>query len=439
MSAAADDPRGKALADPLADPLAAQLRAAGVHSLLLQFTDLEGVARGKLLPLQALGEVLRSGAGFSGPSVVGTGLPRCGARSELWVRGDASTAQPLPWWPGVARLVGDGLVDGQPFDACPRQLLRRQRQRLAERGWQLQTGIEPEFFLLQRDPWRPADDHDRLAKPSYDLRALRRQAPFLQALAEVLQACGFSLLQIDHEDAHGQYEVNFRHDDALASADRLMLFKLAAQALAEPHGLVFSMMPKPFADQPGSGMHIHASLWEGGRTRADLLPAFIAGVLAHAQGLTALAAPTVNSYRRLGARHSITGNSWVPCRVAHGPNNRTTLVRTLPGRFEWRLPDSSANPYLVSAGLIAAGLDGIDRCLALPPAITDDLNGSAADLPALPRDLEQACDALAADAVLIEALGPTLSQEFLRLKRSEAAEAAAQVTPWELERYAERF
>ena len=423
------------------EPLVERLHAQGVRMLLLQFTDLEGVAKGKLLPLAQLPAVLAEGAGFAGPSIVGTGLPRSGPRSEFHARGDATTAQPLPWWPGVARLVGDGFVDGQPFEACPRQVLRRQLARLAARGWRLQTGLEPEFFLLHPAAHAPADARDGLAKPSYDLQALPRQAPFLQDLHDALQACGFTLLQIDHEDAHGQYELNFLHDDALATADRLMLFKLAAQALAERHGARFSMMPKPFAGQPGSGLHVHASLWEGERPRDDLLGAFVAGVLAHAEGLTALAAPTVNSYRRLGAVDSITGTTWAPAVVAHGPNNRTALVRTLPGRFEWRAPDSSANPYLISAALVAAGLDGIDRALPLPPAVEADLSETPPPAHArpLPRHLDAACDALAADDVLTAALGPVLTTQFLRLKRAEHAEAAAQVTPWEVARYATRF
>ncbi|MBT9489610.1 MAG: type III glutamate--ammonia ligase [Rubrivivax sp.] len=422
-------------------PLAETLRAQGVHTLLVQFTDLEGVAKGKLVPLQQLATVLQAGAGFAGPSITGTGLPRCGPRSEFYARADATTALPLPWWPGVARLVGDGFVDGQPFEACPRQVLRRQVARLAERGWRLETGMEPEFFLLQRAPWRPADAHDGLDKPSYDLKALPRQAAFLQGLAAALADCGFEVLQIDHEDAHGQYELNFLHDDVLATADRLMLFKLAAQALAEREGLVFSMMPKPFADQPGSGLHVHASLWRGEETMPQVLPAFVAGVLAHAAGLTALAAPTVNSYRRLAATRALSGTTWAPGLVAHGPNNRTALVRTLGDRFEWRLPDSSANPYLVSAGLIAAGLDGIERGLVPPPAVDHDLyeQPAPAGTARLPRTLEESCDALAADTVLTAALGPTLSAEFLRLKRAEHAEWSAQVSAWELDRYAERF
>jgi glutamine synthetase len=432
-----------------------RLHAQGVHTLLLQFTDLEGVAKGKLLPLAMLDEVLRQGAGFGGPSIVGTGLPRTGPRSEFYARGDAATAQPLPWWPGVARLVGDGYVAGEAFDACPRQVLKRQLARLAALGGRLVVGMEPEFFLLRRDPWRPADAHDRLAKPSYDLQSLPRRAGFLHALRESLEACGFTLLQTDHEDAHGQYEVNFAHADALVSADRLMLFKLAAHAAAEKQGAVFSLMPKPFADQPGSGMHFHVSLWAGDRglfdadrAGVDLSPLgrhFVAGVLAHAPALCALAAPTVNSYKRLAVYDSITGTTWAPVWVAHGPNNRTALVRTLRGRFEWRLPDASANPYLALAGLIAAGLDGVDRALDPGPACHDDLyaldgDGHAAlALPRLPTDLARAVDALEADDVVGAALGETLAREFARLKRAEWQAYAQQVTPWELARYAERF
>ena len=224
------------------------------------------MARGKLVPIAQLDALLASGVGFSGPSIDGTGLPRTGPRSEYYGRGDASTAQALPWMPGYARIVCDGFVAGEPFDACPRQVLRRQLARLAQRGMHLRTGIEPEFFLLQRGEhgsFTPADPHDRLAKPSYDLKSLPRQREFLARLAEGLNACGLDVFQIDHEDAHGQYELNFHHAEALASADHLMLFKMAAQAIAEDHGMVFSMMPKPFANQPGSGMHFHVSLWDG--------------------------------------------------------------------------------------------------------------------------------------------------------------------------------
>jgi glutamine synthetase len=424
-----------------------RLHAAGVHTLLVQFTDMHGVAKGKWVPLAHLDEVLTTGAGFAGPSIWGTGLPRTGPRSEYYARGDAATAMPLPWMPGVARIVGDGFVAGEPFDACPRQVLRRALARLAGHGLSLRTGIEPEFFLLKRDGdrWLPADDHDRLDKPSYDLKSLPRQGGFLHDLSAALAGCGFDILQIDHEDAHGQYELNFAYGDALVSADRLMLFKLAAHALAEQRGLVFSMMPKPFANQPGSGLHFHVSLWRGEQAADGVARAFIAGVLAHAGALCSLAAPTVNSYKRLTVGESLSGATWAPAYVAHGPNNRTALVRTLPGRFEWRLPDASANPYLATATLVAAGLDGIERALDPGPACTDDLfNLPLAQIrergvPLLPQSLGEAVAALEADRVVCSALGETLAAEFIRLKRAEWTDYARHVSPWELDRYAALF
>lgn len=445
-----------------------RLAAAGVHTLIAQFTDLLGVAKGKYVPLAHLDALLTEGAGFSGPSIAGTGLPRTGPRSEYWARGAASTLTTLPWMPGYARIVCDGFVAGQPFEACPRQLLRRQVARLAEAGWHLRTGIEPEFFLLKRDDqgrWLPADDADRLHKPSYDLKSLPRQRGFLRELQLALEACGLDVLQLDHEDAWGQYEVNFGFDEALASADHLMLFKLAAQALAEERGMVFSMMPKPFANQPGSGMHFHVSLWQGQGANArnvfvphrrdgsvdaeaalsPLGEQFAAGVLAHSAALTALAAPTVNSYKRLGVGECLSGTSWAPAVIAHGRNNRTALLRSLHGRFEWRLPDASANPYLVTAGLIAAGLDGIQRGLVLPPASEDDLftlgltDLRLRGLDLLPLQLDAALDALAADAVIGSALGELATEQFIALKRDEHQSHARHVSDWELERYAAAF
>lgn len=421
------------------------LRRQGVHTLLVQFTDVHGVAKGKWLPLERLPEALAHGAGFAGPSIAGTGLPRTGPRSEFYARGDAATLRPLPWAPGFARLIGDGFVDGQPFDACPRQTLRRAVAALAQRGWRLRVGIEPEFFLLRRAAdgrLVPADDHDRLPKPSYDLKALPRQHAVLLPLAQHLAACGLAIEQTDHEDAHGQYELNFGAADALTSCDNLMLFKQAAHALAEREGLVFSMMPKPFADQPGSGLHMHVSLWQAdGDALCPAAEPFMAGVLAHSAGLTALAAPTVNSYKRLTVGESLSGTTWAPAYVAHGPNNRTALLRTLPGRFEWRLPDAACNPYLALAGLIAAGLDGLDRALQPPTPVTDDLFAlplaaiRARGIPLLPQTLDAACDALQADAVLTAALGETLTREFLALKRDEALAYARHVSLWEHQRY----
>ncbi|MCK6432529.1 MAG: type III glutamate--ammonia ligase [Burkholderiaceae bacterium] len=444
-----------------------KLASAGVHTLLAQFTDIHGVAKGKYVPLAHLDDLLTDGAVFSGPSIEGTGLPRTGARSEYWARGYASTAVVLPWLPGHARIVCDGWVAGEPFEACPRQVLKRACTKLAQRGWHLRTGIEPEFFLLKQEAgrWLPADDLDRLDKPSYDLKSLPRQRAFLRELELALQACGLDVLQLDHEDAHGQFEVNFGFDEAVASADHLMLFKMAAHALAESQGMVFSMMPKPFANQPGSGLHFHVSLWKGtgddasnlfvphapdgaALPQAGLSPLgrqFVAGVLAHAPALCALAAPTVNSYKRLVASDVLSGTSWAPAYIAHGSNNRTALVRTLPGRFEWRLPDASANPYLATAGLIAAGLDGIERALECPPPQDVDLFAltlgeiRGRGIPLLPQSLDQALDALERDSVITAILGHELASQFLQLKRREWLDYRLQVSDWELRRYAAMF
>ena len=321
-----------------------KLAAQGVHTLIAQFTDIHGVAKGKLVPLANADALLTDGVGFSGPSIWGTGLPRTGRRAEYYGRGSASTARALPWMPGYARIACDGFVDGEPFDACPRQVLRRQIDRLSRHGWVLQTGIEPEFFLLHRagQGYAPADALDRLDKPSYDLKSLPRQSDFLAQLVVGLKACGLDVFQIDHEDAHGQYEVNFMHADALTSADNLMLFKMAAQALAEERGMVFSMMPKPIANQPGSGMHFHLSMWDGEGDNARCVfddrttgmsalgGHFIAGVLAHSAALCAIAAPTVNSYKRLMVGESLSGTSWAPAYIAHGPNNPASLQAMHP-------------------------------------------------------------------------------------------------------------
>ena len=436
--------------------LEAVLRKQGVHTLLTQFVDMHGAPKGKWVPLHQLASVVRTGAGFSGPSIWGTAMPRTGPRSEYYARADLSTLTALPWMPGIARVVCDGFVAGEPFDNCPRQVLRRATNRLAERGWTLQVGIEPEFFLLkkQQGEWLPFDDADRLDKPSYDLKSLPRQGEFLLELREALEAAGMKVQQTDHEDAHSQYEINFENADAMTSADNIALFKLAAHTLAERAGAVFSMMPKPFANQPGSGLHFHVSLWAGDECLfananpndkggiSPLAEHFIAGVLAHSAALTALAAPTVNSYKRLVVGESISGTTWAPAYVAHGPNNRTAVVRTLNGRFEWRLPDASANPYLALAGLITAGLDGIDLALDPGPACTEDLFAlnlaqiRERGIPLLPQSLIEAVDALRADKVIRAALGESLANEFDRLKRIEWTEYARHVSVWELERYA---
>jgi len=435
----------------------AALQEQGIHSILAQFTDLHGVAKGKLVPLDNLREWVEVGAGFAGPSIAGTGLGRFGPRSEYFGRVQLASLRPLPFMPGVAHAVCDGYAGGEPLETCSRQLLQHQLRRLAAYGWTLWVGIEPEFFLLQREAdgrWRVADGQDQLGKPSYDLKSIHRNRDFIDDMRRNLTELGFALQQIDHEDAIGQYEINYRFDEALAAADRYMLFKMTAHAVAERHGMTFSCMPKPLANAPGSGLHFHLSITDA-QGRAVFSDAardlglsaigdqFVAGLLHHADALCALCAPTVNSYKRLASSVSASGTTWSPVWRAYGDNNRTCVVRTVAGRLEWRLPDPSCNVYAAIAATLAAGLNGIDQAMAAPAACSEDLYArlaTGAAMPQrLPRDLASAIEALAADESLRSALGQAFCGEFLQLKRQEWDEFHASISDWEFQRYASLF
>jgi glutamine synthetase len=434
------------------------LAAKGVHSVLTQFADIHGVAKGKLVPLQYLREWVEVGAGFAGPSIWGTGLGRFGKRSEYYAKVQMDSLRPLPFMPGVVHAVCDGYAGGQALETCSRQVLKRVLDRLKNRGWTLWVGIEPEFFLLRQDEttgrWLGADRHDQLNKPSYDLKSIHRNAGFLEDMRISLTELGFDLQQMDHEDACGQYEINYRFDDALAAADRYMLFKMTAHAMAQKHGMTFSCMPKPFANAPGSGLHFHLSVTDAqGKVifteLGDPLElsstgySFVAGLLHHADALSALCAPTVNSYKRLASSSSASGTTWSPVWKSYGDNNRTCVIRTVAGRLEWRLPDPSCNVYAAIAATLAAGLHGIEQAMTAPPACNVDLyerQAVGASMPArLPRDLSAAVEALASDHVLIAALGERFCHEFITLKRCEWDEYSQQVSDWEWRQYVDQF
>ncbi|QDQ27160.1 type III glutamate--ammonia ligase [Chitinimonas arctica] len=431
-----------------------------VNYLLAQFVDIHGAAKTKIVPARHLELITTTGAGFSGYAIWGTGIARNGG--DYYARADLSTLAPVPWLPGYARVVGDGHVHGRPHPLCSRVLLKTQLQRLAERGWRLNTGLEPEFTLLKRDgsgDYRPADELDVLDKASYDYKGMSRPAnrQFLEQVTEAMAAVGADVYQIDHEDATGQYEINYVYADALTSADRYIYFKMAASHAAEQLGMLCSFMPKPFADRAGSGLHFHLSLADAegrnlfedaadpnGYALSEMGYHFLAGILHHAPALTAICAPTVNSYKRLVVGNSLSGATWAPAYIAYG-DNRTVLARCPGGRIEWRLADAGANPYLVSAALVAAGLDGIERKLHPGNKVDDDLYEyqpaqlTAAGIEHVPQHLGEAVDALLADPVLGEALGKDFVAEFARLKRLEWVEYLRHVSDWERKRYADFF
>ncbi|MEW5769409.1 MAG: type III glutamate--ammonia ligase [Pseudomonadota bacterium] len=432
-----------------------RLAEAGVHTVIAQFVDIHGSAKGKYIPLAHLDDIVGAGVGFAGPSIWGLGLPRNGASSEFYGRGDLDTLQALPWMPGYARIACDGVVAGEPFGRCSRRLLKRQIARLAQRGWTLNVGIEPEFFLVHQDGMGrpvPSDAQDGLDKPSYDLKAMARVREVLRRMEQGLDACGFDVFQIDHEDASGQYELNYHYADALTAADRFILFKMAAHHIAEEAGLLFSLMPKPFADRPGSGLHMHLSLSDrdGRAVMADQTDSHglsetgrqcIAGLLAHGPALAALHAPSVNSYKRLVVGRSLSGTTWAPAHIAWGDNNRTTVARVTGGRIEFRLTDGSCNIYLALASAIAAMLDGVEQGLQAPAPIDEDLyewpeeHFAERGVATLPQTLGEALDALAADAALGEAIGADFVAEFLATKRPEWVDYCRSVSDWEYRRY----
>ena len=431
-----------------------RMQAAGVHTVIAQFVDIHGSPKGKYVPLAHLDDILGAGAGFAGPSIWGTGLPRTGPRAEFYGKGDIATLQALPWMPGYARIVCSGMVDGKEFSGCSRRVLLKQIARLNARGWTLNVGIEPEFFLLEMDEnGRPApcvlDNQD---KPSYDLQALARVRAVLHKMETSLTACGFDVFQIDHEDASGQYELNYHYSDALLAADRFTLFKMAASHIAEEAGLTFTLMPKPFADRPGSGLHLHLSLTDanGQAVMADKSDthglsktgrACIAGLLAHSPALAGFHAPSVNSYKRLVIGRSLSGTTWAPAHIGWGYNNRTTVLRAVAGRMEFRLTDGSSNVYLALASTIAAMLDGVEQNMTPPVPIDEDIyewdeaQFKRHRIKTLPQTLGEALVAVAADTTLAKALGEAFVAEYLATKTPEWIDYCRSVSDWEYKRY----
>lgn len=430
-----------------------------IKYVLAQFVDVHGVAKTKSVPASCLMDVVEKGAGFAGFAVWGLGMEPHGP--DFMARGDINTFSLVPWQPGYARVVCDGYVNDEPHPYCSRVVLKRQLARLAERGWTLNTGVEPEFSLFTRDDsgkLTPVDASDVLDKPCYDYKGLSRSRQFLEKLVESLQAVDFDVYQIDHEDANGQFEINYTYSDALTSADRFTFVRMAAGEIANELDMVCSFMPKPSSDRTGNGMHFHLSITDkngrnlfhdpddvNGMGLSKMAYHFTAGLLAHARALCAFAAPTVNSYKRLVVGGNSSGATWAPAYICYGDNNRSAMVRIPYGRLEFRLPDSGCNPYLVTAALIAAGMDGIERELDPGEPMNVNLYSLTLDeirekgVEILPQNLNEALDALEADSVFTEALGSEIVSEFLKVKRTEWLEYSRHVSDWEVNHYAEFF
>ena len=429
----------------------------GVKYVLAQFVDIHGTAKAKSVPVDHFEEILTTGAGFAGFAIWGMGIDPHGP--DYMAVGDLDTLSLVPWQPGYARIVCDGHVHKKPWDIDARVVLKNQLKRLEAKGLTFYTGLEPEFSLLKKTAdgqILPCDDTDTLAKPCYDYKGLSRARAFLEKLTDSMKAVGIDVYQIDHEDANGQFEINYTFEDCLSSCDHYVFFKMAASEIANDMGLICSFMPKPFANRPGNGMHMHMSLGDGksnlfmdksdpqGMQLSKLAYQFMAGVLKHAPALAAICAPTVNSYKRLVVGRSLTGSTWAPAYISYGDNNRSSMVRIPGGRLELRLPDGACNPYLATAAVIAAGLDGIENDLDpgkphnmnLYELSEQELKDEGIEI--LPQNLHEALRELEKDALLREALGP-VADEFLKLKHMEWVEYMRHVSDWELKNYLEFF
>jgi len=437
----------------------AKLRANDIQYVLAQFVDIHGAAKAKAVPVEHLDMVLGDGAGFAGFALWGFGMGPHGP--DYMAVGDIATLRPLPWMPGYARIVCNGTVKGSPWPYCSRVVLKRQLDRLAEQGLTLYTGIEPEFMLLGRDAngkLGPFDTTDTLDKPCYDYKGLSRASAFLGELTSSLRSAGVDVYQIDHEDANGQFEVNFTYSDAMTTADSFVMVKMAVSELARRHGMIGSFMPKPFSNRTGSGAHFHISLGNAqnrnlfmdandpqGLKLSEMAYFFLGGLLKHARALAAVCAPTVNSYKRLVVGRALSGATWAPAYIAYGDNNRTSCVRIPGGRLEMRLPDAGCNPYLATAAIVAAGMDGVQKRLHPGKPNNSNLYESTPEelqklgVGLLPQNLLEAVQALEADEVVREGLGPELAAEFIQLKRMEWTEYARHVSDWETDRYLESF
>ena len=421
--------------------LSAIAKERGIRFFLIAYTDLFGILRAKLVPARAIGGMAQDGAGFAG---FATWFDMTPADPDVLAVPDPDSLIQLPWKPEVAWLAANPFMDCKLVEQAPRNVLRHVIAQAAAQGLEMRVGVEPEFFLIQPDGAAIADPADRQTKPCYDQLTLMRRFDVIAQISDAMESLGWGPYQNDHEDANGQYEMNWDYAPALVTADRHVFFKYMVRTIAERHGMRATFMPKPFADLTGSGCHAHVSVWRGetnlfagedelGLSR--LAHGFLGGVMAHAEALCALTNPAVNSYKRINAPVTQSGATWSPNTVSWGGNNRTHMVRVPgPGRIEYRLADGAANPYLLQAGLLAAGLDGVLHARDPGKRLDTDMYAAGhavAGTRRLPLNLLDAVRAFEHSAVLRAALGKGFAASYAKLKRQEWDSYSRHLTQWE--------
>ena len=419
-------------------------KSEGIKYFLISFVDLFGVLRSKLVPARAIGQMQRDGAGFAG---FAAWLDMTPADPDMFAIPDPDSLIQLPWKPEVAWLAGDLWMAGKPVEASPRIALKRQIEKAAARDLYMKSGVECEYFLINSDGTGIADERDTQGKPCYDQAALMRRYDIISEICDCMIELGWNPYQNDHEDANGQFEMNWDYTDALVTADRHVFFKYMVKAIAENHGLRATFMPKPFAALTGNGCHAHVSVWDktGSVNKfsddsdemglSKLAYQFLGGIIHNADSLAAIFNPTVNSYKRIDATVTLSGATWSPNAISYSGNNRTHMVRIPdPGRFELRLMDGASNPYLLQAGVLAAGLDGNsnDR----DPGQRLDINmytegHKLRRIRRLPLNLLDAVRLFDKSKVLREAFGDELVSSYVKLKLEEWRNYATTISQWE--------
>jgi glutamine synthetase len=438
--------------------LATRAEEAGLHLVRFLWCGNDGTIRAKASGLHGLAGRLERGIGVTVAMQAMNGLDQLqpvedmGPVGEYRLVPDPETFRVLPYAPHAGAVLTDHLgVDGEPAPVCQRTFLKRMEARLAERGLVLRAAFENEFSLatVADGAYVPVD-----SALCFSTIGMTASQDYADVLAVALEAQGIALEQYYAELGHGQQEISTAHAPALQAADEQLLVRETIRGVASQHGLVASLAPKPWPDNAGNGGHVHFSLWEGERNRfydgglSELARAFIAGVLAHLPGLCGLTAPSFNSYRRIVPRY------WAGAYTCWGFDNREAPVR-VPSPFrgaeeastnaELKACDSSCNPYLALGGLIAAGLDGIERELAPPeplqvdPATLSEDERARRGIVPLPSAQREALDALAADALLTEALGSVLAGAYLAVRRSEWAAYSAGDAAFEHQGHFEKY
>ncbi len=436
-------------------PAADALQAQGIDVVRLGYADLIGADRGRDLLVNRFARTTGSGVAFC-RSVYGTtprgdvvdiegglsaGLP------DIIAFPDLATMQPVPWEPGVAHCIADLYnPDGSPSGESPRRVLRSVVERFAELGMAPVVGPELEFYVLEEHPGSPSGWRRYGEGTGNVYTAGRKGDPenvLLSSLRE-LGGYGLEVVAANHEFSSGQFEINMWHGEALDAADRAHRFKVAVQELALRLGKLATFMAKPFNDEGGSGYHLHFSTWDADGTPlfddpsspdglSEIGRSAIAGVLAHAPALAAVANPTVNSYKRFGP------DTLAPWLIDWGLDNRSAMVRVPPerggaSRLELRLGDASANSYLVVAALLAGAYLGI-RDKLTPPAPLEGYGYDVSKAELLPQTLGDALDALEADTEVREVLGEPFVQAYLTYKRDEINRFNSWITDWEFAEY----